>query len=183
MYSSPHITRRTCSMTSRQCRNCRRVGVLGSTVSAAGWSVEASGCAGDSLRFHRTGQGMSARGKSSRRRRLRASTSTVGGANLLLEHFPHDVDHLVYGISRVLGKWRSDHASTKADAEKGHHAREGAKLLRSSHGVQKARAMRLAVEAIEKRSRDGIGSEVLNQINGEEICGGCGGAFRLQRQS
>jgi hypothetical protein len=74
-----------------------------------------------------------------------------------------------YGITRVLGKWRSDHASTKADAEKDHHAREGAKLLRRSHGVQKARAMRLAAEAIAKRSQDGIASEVLNQINGEEI--------------
>jgi hypothetical protein len=74
-----------------------------------------------------------------------------------------------YGIGRVLGKWRSDHASTRADAERGHHAREGAKLLRSSHGVQKARAMRLVAEAIERRSKDGIASEALNQINGEEI--------------
>jgi hypothetical protein len=74
-----------------------------------------------------------------------------------------------YGISRVLGKWRSDHASTKVDAEKGHHERESAKLLRRSHGVQKARAMRLAVEAIEKRSKDGMASEMLHEVNGEEI--------------
>jgi len=47
-----------------------------------------------------------------------------------------------YAISRVLGKWRSDHASAKADAEAGHHAREGAKLLRASCGAQRARAMR-----------------------------------------
>jgi hypothetical protein len=53
-----------------------------------------------------------------------------------------------YAISRVLGKWPSDHASAKADAESSHHARASAKLLRSSRGAQKARAMRL-----QRRSR------------------------------
>jgi hypothetical protein len=74
-----------------------------------------------------------------------------------------------YGISRVLGKWRRDHASVKADAEKAHHTRQGAKLLRRSSGVQKARAMRLFAEALERRSKDGISAGLLNQLNGEEI--------------
>jgi hypothetical protein len=74
-----------------------------------------------------------------------------------------------YAISRVLGKWRSDHASAKADAEAGHHAREGAKLLRGSHGAQKARAMRLFAAAMEKLAKDGIAPDVLNQINGAEV--------------
>ncbi len=74
-----------------------------------------------------------------------------------------------YAISRVLGKWRSDHASAKADAEAGHHAREGAKLLRGSSGAQKTRAMRLFAAAIERLSTEGIASDVLNQINGAEV--------------
>lgn len=74
-----------------------------------------------------------------------------------------------YGISRVLGKWRREHVSAKADAEADHHAREGAKLLRGSHGAQKARAMRLYGAAIEKLGKDGIASDLLNQINGAAI--------------
>jgi hypothetical protein len=74
-----------------------------------------------------------------------------------------------YAISRVLGKWRSDHASAKSDAEAGHHAREGSKLLRGSRGAQKARAMRLFAAAIEKLTKGGIAPEVLNQINGAEV--------------
>jgi hypothetical protein len=72
-----------------------------------------------------------------------------------------------YGISRVLGKWRREHASAKADAEADHHAREGAKLLRGSHGAQKARAMRLYGAAIEKLNeklgKDPAPSDLLNQ--------------------
>jgi hypothetical protein len=74
-----------------------------------------------------------------------------------------------YGISRVLGKWRREHVSAKVDAEADHHAREGAKLLRGSRGAQKARAMRLYGAAIEKLGRDGIASDLLNQINGADI--------------
>jgi hypothetical protein len=43
-----------------------------------------------------------------------------------------------YAISRVLEKWRSDHAAAKADAEAGHHARASASLLRTSRGAQKS---------------------------------------------
>jgi len=74
-----------------------------------------------------------------------------------------------YAISRVLGKWRNDGASAKADAEAGYHAREGTKLLRGSGDAQKTGAMRLFAAAIEKLSRDGIASDVLNQINGAEV--------------
>jgi hypothetical protein len=74
-----------------------------------------------------------------------------------------------YGISRVLGKWRGEHASVKADAEADHHAREGAKLLRGSRGTQKARAMRLYGATIEKLATNGIAPDLLNQINGAEI--------------
>jgi hypothetical protein len=74
-----------------------------------------------------------------------------------------------YGISRVLGKWRHEHVSTKADAEADHQAREGAKLLRGSRGAQKARAMRLYGAAIEKLGKDGMASDLLNQINGADI--------------
>jgi hypothetical protein len=74
-----------------------------------------------------------------------------------------------YGISRVLGKWRREHVSAKADAESGHHAREGAKLLRGSPGAQKARAMGLYGAAIEKLGKDGIASDLLNQLNGADI--------------
>jgi hypothetical protein len=74
-----------------------------------------------------------------------------------------------YGISRVLGKWRREHVSAKADAEVDHHAREVAKLLRGSRGAQKARAMRLYGAAMEKLGKDGIASDLLNQINGADI--------------
>jgi hypothetical protein len=74
-----------------------------------------------------------------------------------------------YAISRVLGKWRREHVSVKADAEADHHAREGAKLLRGSRGAQKARAMGLYGTAIEKLGKDGIAPDLLNQINGADI--------------
>lgn len=74
-----------------------------------------------------------------------------------------------YAISRVLAKWRNDHASAKADAESGHHARESAKLLRGSPDAQKTRAMRLFADAIEKMGKDGMAPDVLNQINGAEV--------------
>ena len=74
-----------------------------------------------------------------------------------------------YGISRVLGKWRREHVSAKADAEADHHARESAKLLRGSRGAQKARAMRLYGAAIEKLGKDGMASDLLSQINGADI--------------
>jgi hypothetical protein len=59
--------------------------------------------------------------------------------------------------------------SAKADAEADHQAREGAKLLPSSRGAQKARAMRLYGAAIEKLGNDGMASDLLNQINGADI--------------
>jgi hypothetical protein len=74
-----------------------------------------------------------------------------------------------YAISRVLGKWRSDHASAKADAEVGHHARVSGELLRGSRGAQKSRAMRLFAASIDKLSKDGMPVHVLNQINGAEV--------------
>jgi hypothetical protein len=74
-----------------------------------------------------------------------------------------------YAISRVLGKWREDHASAKADAAAGHYTRASAKLLRGSRGAQKARAMRLFTEAIEKIGKEGMQIDVLNEINGAEV--------------
>jgi hypothetical protein len=74
-----------------------------------------------------------------------------------------------YAISRVLGKWRNDHASAKAHATAGHHTHASAKLLRGSRGAQKARAMRLFAAAIEKMNTGGMAVEVLNEINGAEV--------------
>jgi hypothetical protein len=74
-----------------------------------------------------------------------------------------------YAIGRVLGKWRSDHASARADAQAGHHAREGAKLLRGSRGAQKTRAMRVCAAAIEKLSKGGMAADVIEQINGAAV--------------
>jgi hypothetical protein len=67
----------------------------------------------------------------------------------------------------VLEKWRNDHASAKVDAESGHQARENAKLLRTSRGAQKTRAMLLFAATIEKWSKDGA-VDALNEINGAE---------------
>ena len=82
-----------------------------------------------------------------------------------------------YAISRVLGKWRNERTSAKAEAEAGYHACEGAKLLRGSRDAQKTGAMRLFAAAIERLSRDGIASDVLNQINGAEVAAGAAERF------
>jgi hypothetical protein len=74
-----------------------------------------------------------------------------------------------YAISRVLGKWRSDHASAKADAESGHQVRENAKLLRSSRGAQRTRAMLLFAATMEKWSQNGTAVDALKEINGAEV--------------
>jgi hypothetical protein len=74
-----------------------------------------------------------------------------------------------YAISRVLGKWRSDHAAAQADAEAGHHARASANLLRDSRGAQKARAMGFFAAAVEALSKAGIPAELLSRIDGAEI--------------
>lgn len=74
-----------------------------------------------------------------------------------------------YAISRILGKWRSDHAAARADAEAGHHARESANVLRTSRGAQKARAMGFFAAAVETLSIDRIPVDLLNQIDGAEV--------------
>jgi hypothetical protein len=71
-----------------------------------------------------------------------------------------------YAISRVLEKWRSDHAAAKSDTEARHQARETAKLLRTSRGAQKARAMGFFAAAIETLRREGIPVSLLNRIDG-----------------
>ncbi len=84
-----------------------------------------------------------------------------------------------YAISRVVEKWRHDHATAKSDAEDSHYAREGAKVLRGSRPAQKARAMQLFGGAVDKLAKEGMPGELLNELNGADVAAAA--AERLDR--
>jgi hypothetical protein len=64
-------------------------------------------------------------------------------------------------ISRVLEKWRDDHADAEASAKDGHKKKSEATLLRGSRAAQKAHAMSLLPAILDELQRDGVAPEIL----------------------
>jgi hypothetical protein len=71
-----------------------------------------------------------------------------------------------FAISRVIEKWREDHAGAKTGAQDDHVVREEAKALRHGRPAQKARAIKLVAVAIGELERDGIPADLLDQLDG-----------------
>jgi hypothetical protein len=82
-----------------------------------------------------------------------------------------------YAIGRVIEKWRREHGAAKAEAQEGHYAREGAKILRETRAAQKAHAMQFFGPAVEKLLQRGVSAELLNGIDGAEIAGAAAERF------
>jgi hypothetical protein len=72
-------------------------------------------------------------------------------------------------ISRVLERWRADHADAEASAKDGHKKRSDAALLRGSRSAQKARAMLLLPELLDDLKRDGAMPELIAGLDLADI--------------
>ena len=70
-----------------------------------------------------------------------------------------------FAISRVLEKWRGDHAAAKKDAQDDHRVRETAAALRHNRATQKARAILLFPAAISELVKEGIAAGVLERLD------------------
>jgi hypothetical protein len=64
-------------------------------------------------------------------------------------------------ISRVLEKWRDDHAEAEATAKEGHKKKSEATLLRGSRAAQKAHAMSLLPALLDDLRQDGVAPDIL----------------------
>jgi len=71
-----------------------------------------------------------------------------------------------FAISRVLEKWRKDHAAAKDEAQEDHLLREDAKHLRQGRPAQKARAIKLLAAAMERLEHEGIPADLLDRLDG-----------------
>ncbi|MGO9547297.1 MAG: hypothetical protein ACLPPF_21205 [Rhodomicrobium sp.] len=74
-----------------------------------------------------------------------------------------------FAISRVLEKWRTDHAGARKDAQDDHKAREGAAALRHNRATQKARAMLLLPAALSELMEEGIAAGVLASLDQVDV--------------
>ena len=74
-----------------------------------------------------------------------------------------------FAISRVLEKWRTDHAAARKDAQQDHKAREGAAALRHNRATQKARAMLLLPSALSELMEVGIAAGVLESLDQVDV--------------
>jgi hypothetical protein len=72
-------------------------------------------------------------------------------------------------ISRVLERWRADHAEVEAGAKEGHRKKSAAALLRRSRSAQTAHAMLLIPALLDSLKRDGVGPEVLAGLDLSDI--------------
>jgi hypothetical protein len=72
-------------------------------------------------------------------------------------------------ISRVLEKWRDDHADTAASAKDVHKKKSEATLLRGSRAAQKAHAMSLLPSLLDELQRDGVAPKILAGLDLADI--------------
>ena len=76
-----------------------------------------------------------------------------------------------FAISRVIEKWRDEHAAAKNEAQDDHVAREEAKALRHGRPAQKARAVTLLGAAMAGLEGEGVPADLLDQLNGSALAG------------
>jgi hypothetical protein len=73
-------------------------------------------------------------------------------------------------ISRVLERWRSDHAETVESARDGHRKKSTAAMLRGSRPAQTAHAMLLLPALLDGLKRDGVAPVVIAGLDLADIC-------------
>lgn len=72
-------------------------------------------------------------------------------------------------ISRVLERWRGDHAEAQASAKDGYQKKAMAAALRGSRSVQKAYATQLLPAMLARLKRDGVAPEVIDRLDLADI--------------
>lgn len=80
-------------------------------------------------------------------------------------------------IARVLERWRADHAEALAHARDGHRMKSASALLRGSRAAQKAHAMLLLPELLDRLKRDGAATEVVARLDLGDISDKAAGRF------